>query len=416
MTVRAGSATGLLTSSSTSRAEVGTVASSRSASIDWLRGLVMVIMLADHAREFLTVGSSMTDPVDLSATSIPMALLRMATHLCAPTFVLLAGVSAFLYGDKTKDPVALRRFLYSRGLWLILLELTVINTAWTFHPFYPKRYLQVIWAIGVSMVALGALSRMRPSRVLAVGLCIVATHNLLDFVTVPPGSWLEWPMAFLHVKTALPVGDMFLRTSYPVLPWIGVICIGYGLGPLFGGNSDRDQRIRILRRLALGAASLFVVLRVTNLYGEPQDFVPRGTVVENLVALVNTTKYPPSLLFLLWTGATAFLILSLVEGRGGAKRGPESSWLTTVGSVPLFFYVAHLYLVHAMALGYAWAIGHDPRTFDFLENYGGLPRTLDASLSTILAATFLALALLYPACVWYRGVKRRNKHWIFRYL
>lgn len=238
-------------------------------SIDALRGLVILFMLLDHVRETFLLHMQVPDPMDVAVTEPALFFSRTLAHLCAPVFIFLTGLSAFLYGEKHQDRHAVSSFLLKRGLFLVALEFTLVNFAWTFQ-FPPQViYLQVIWAIGLSMLALSALLWLPRPWLVLLGLLIIGGHNLLDPLHFPVGSPMHLPWAILHDRGWLEVSDSLrLRTSYPLLPWIGVIALGYAAGPWFGRNADAERRQHNLANWGRAALLLFVLLRLINGYGE----------------------------------------------------------------------------------------------------------------------------------------------------
>jgi uncharacterized membrane protein len=374
----------------------------RVASIDILRGLVMVLMALDHVRDFFT--DAHFDPLDLAQTNAPLFLTRWITHFCAPTFVLLAGVSAYLTG-RSCSRAELSRFLLTRGLWLVVLEVTLLSLVWTFNVRYDHGlFLQVIWAIGVSMIVLAALVHLPIGAIAAYSLLIIFGHNLLDGVDPQRfGSWAPlWSL--LHVSQSIPHAFV----AYPLVPWIAVMSLGYCIGSLFDLERERRKQWCVY----LGAASLtvFVLLRTTNVYGDPADWSLQSTTVRTLLSFVAVQKYPPSLQYLLLTLGTAFLLLAALE----SARGKFSGVLRTFGRVPLFFYVLHIALAHlaagiiAFAMGYGTALLSD----DFMQ----VPQQWGFGLPVVYLAWLLVVATLYPACRWFAAVKRRRDDWWLSYL
>jgi uncharacterized membrane protein len=383
-------------------ASATTHAATRAASIDILRGLVMVLMALDHVRDFFT--DVRFDPLDLSQTNAPLFLTRWITHFCAPTFVLLAGVSAYLTGRHCTR-AQLSRFLFTRGLWLVVLEVTLLSLVWTFNVRYDNGlFLQVIWAIGVSMMVLAVLVHL-PLRTIAVfSIAIICGHNLLDAID-PQGLGAWAPLwSLLHVSGPIPHAFV----AYPLLPWIAVMSLGYCLGALF--DTDPQQRKQWL--INLGAASLtaFVLLRMTNFYGDPTDWSLQNTTLHTLLSFVNVHKYPPSLLYLLLTLGPGLLLLATFE----SARSKFSEVLRTFGRVPLFFYVMHIALAHlaagiiASAMGYGTALLSD----DIMK----VPQRWGFALPVVYLAWALAIATLYPACRWFAALKRRRDDWWLSYL
>lgn len=326
----------------TSASATPTLLTQRLQSIDALRGLVILIMLLDHVRETFFLHRQVSDPMAIDATEPSLFFSRTLAHLCAPVFVLLTGLSAWLYGEKHQGRSDVSAFLFKRGLFLVVLEFTLVNFAWTFQ-FPPSViYLQVIWAIGISMIALSLLVWLPRPALLAIGVLIVAGHNLLDGLHFGAESALHVPWAILHDRGWLEVSEaMRLRTSYPVLPWIGVIALGYGLGPWFARGSAADRRQQRLLVVGLVALAGFVLLRLLNGYGEaPWSVYPDFT--HTAMSFFNTTKYPPSLLFLTLTLGCGLLLLRAFE-RAGAVRW--IGMLAVFGAAPMFFYLLHLYVL-----------------------------------------------------------------------
>ena len=364
-------------------------------SIDALRGLVMVFMLADHVRETFLLHLQVTDPMDVDSTQPALFVSRLIAHLCAPVFIFLTGLSAYLYASRqAHEKGAATSFLVKRGLFLIALELTVINFAWT-ATFPPTViYLQVIWAIGLSMLALAFLARLPRGVLIALGLLIVAGHNLLDPLHFAAGHPLHAPWAVLHDRGWIDIGDTLrLRTSYPVLPWIGIICLGYTCGPWFASGFASQLRQRYL--LGWGSALLagFALLRTLNWYGD-RPWSAAASVGETALAFFNVTKYPPSLLFAALTLGVGLLLLALLERRlpaVGAK-------LAVLGAAPMFFYILHLYVLQLIARSMTSA---------------GFAVRMDA-VWPVWALTALLTVLLYPAVRTFAAfkAKRRDLAWL----
>lgn len=374
--------------------------SSRIGSIDALRGLVMLLMLVDHVREFFFLRAQVGDPMDLATTAPALFFTRLAAHLCAPAFVLLTGLAAFLYAESRGGARAASGFLFKRGLFLVILELTVINFAWGFDATPPTIFLQVIWAIGLSMIALAALVHLPRPALAVVAAAIILGHNLLDPISFAPGTPGHDIWAILHDRGFIDLpGEMRARTSYPLLPWIGVIALGYAIGPWFARGANPVARHR--RLLLAGAASLalFVLLRATNIYGDPVPRMVGGTPLITLMSFVNLTKYPPSADFLLLTLGISALLLMLFE------RAPPIlvRWLATYGSAPLFFYILHLYVLHALN-----------RIIGLASGQAGL-----VELPTVASLWGLAALVAVPgwfACRAFAALKRRNPSPWLRYL
>uniref|UniRef100_UPI0028AB82EE DUF1624 domain-containing protein n=1 Tax=Pseudomonas sp. TaxID=306 RepID=UPI0028AB82EE len=331
----------------TSASATPTLLTQRLQSIDALRGLVILFMLLDHVRETFFLHRQVSDPMAIDATDPSLFASRTLAHLCAPVFVLLTGLSAWLYGEKYRGRSDVSAFLFKRGLFLVVLEFTLVNFAWTFQLPPSVVYMQVIWAIGVSMIALSLLVWLPRPALLAVGALIIAGHNLLDGLHFDAQSALHVPWAILHDRGWLEVSEnLRLRTSYPVLPWIGVIALGYGLGPWFGRGSDAGERRHRLLMAGVTALLAFMVLRLYNGYGEaPWSGYPALT--QTLMSFFNITKYPPSLLFLALTLGCGLLLLRAFE-RAGLARWVSA--LAVLGAAPMFFYLLHLYVLKLLYL------------------------------------------------------------------
>ncbi|MCV9918645.1 DUF1624 domain-containing protein [Pseudomonas sp. BT-42-2] len=379
----------------TSASATPTLLTQRLQSIDALRGLVIVFMLLDHVRETFFLHRQVSDPMAIDATDPSLFFSRTLAHLCAPVFVLLTGLSAWLYGEKYQGRGAVSAFLFKRGLFLVVLEFTLVNFAWTFQLPPSVIYMQVIWAIGVSMIALSLLVWLPRPALIALGALIVAGHNLLDGLHFAPGSWMHVPWAILHDRGWLEFSDSLrLRTSYPVLPWIGVIALGYGLGPWFARSSDAGERQH--RLLLAGALALlgFLVLRMLNGYGEaPWSSYP--TLTQTLMSFFNITKYPPSLLFLTLTLGAGLLLLR------GFERAGQARWISVLavfGAAPMFFYLLHLYVLKLLYLASVALFGLNHGDYFGFDSIGAV----------WLAALLLAVSLYLPVR-WFARLKARRR-------
>jgi uncharacterized membrane protein len=388
----------------------------RIASIDLVRGAVMVLMAIDHVRVY--------SGVPAGGPTAGVFWTRWVTHVCAPAFVFLAGTAAYLHGRKLPGRPALSRFLALRGAWLILLELTVIRVAWTFN-FDFREYLLagVIWVIGWSMILLAALVWL-PHRVVALfGLVVVAGHNLLDphmrslvAAAEGPSGWL---LKVLYVGFfAGPIGPEDgprLTVLYSIVPWAGVMAAGWAFGQVM--TLEPDQRRRLCLAIGLSATMLFLVLRGFNLYGDPRPWAA-GTEeppMPALFAFLNTTKYPASLSFLLMTlGPTIALLPALERACGAWAR-----WLTVFGRVPFLYYLLHIPLIHALALLVSTVRLGEVSPWLFANHPMGNPPPPDGytwSLPLLYAVWAVAVLLLYFPCRWFAGVKERRKDWWLGFL
>ena len=364
-------------------------------SIDALRGLVILFMLLDHVRETFFLHRQVADPMNIEITDPALFFSRTLAHLCAPVFVLLTGLSAYLYGEKYQGKRDVSAFLFKRGLFLVVLEFTLVNFAWTFQLPPSVIYMQVIWAIGVSMIALAALVWLPRPVLLVLGLMIIAGHNLLDTLHFAPGSVMHVPWAILHDRGWIEVGDSLrMRTSYPVLPWIGVIALGYCLGPWFARSAPAALRQRSLLLAGSGALLGFVALRLFNGYGEA-PWSSHGDTTQTLMSFFNITKYPPSLLFLALTLGVGLLLLLAFE------RVQQRTWISTLavfGAAPMFFYLLHLYALKVLYLASVALFGLNQGDYFGFDSIG----------SVWLTAVLLAISLYLPVR-WFANLKARRR-------
>jgi uncharacterized membrane protein len=413
------------------KAAVAPGARSRLDSIDLLRGLVMVIMALDHVRDYFHGDSFRIDPVNLRDTNLALFFTRWITHFCAPTFVFLAGTGAFLFGTRGRTTRALSWFLCTRGSWLVVFEATFVRLCWNFHLDYSKEFGGgVFWAIGWSMVVMSALVFL-PTRVVALlGLTLVACHNLLDGLTAEQFGLPKFLWMVLHSPDRLKIfaGGTFgsvvippihFVTGYSLLPWLGVMALGYGFGPLF--LLDRPHRRRRLLIIGLLFCVLFVVLRATNVYG---DLLPTGSTAnrgkipgpwqyqESLsftaLSFLNCHKYPPSLLFVLMTLGPALIALAVFD----REQGSIGRFFVTYGRVPLFYYMLHIPLIHGLMVAMDYArYGFSPYAAEAPWTIGALklPEGYGYSLPVVYLVWASVVLLLYPLCHWFAGVKQRNR-------
>jgi len=368
-------------------------AGARLVGIDALRGFVMVLMLLDHIREAFLLWVPIGDPVDALTVAPDSFFSRMTSTLCAPIFVALTGLGAYLYSCK-RSRAETSAFLFKRGAFLVLLELTVVNFVWRFEIPPTILYLQVIWAIGLSMIVLSALIRLPHAAIAAIGIVIVAGHNLLGPITFPEGHPLHLIWTVLHDRGMLNFGGFPVRVSYPLLPWIGVICLGWAIGPWFVGDDIAARRRRLVRTGVLMLVG-FVVLRALNVYGDTPWFVVPGSTVRTVMSFLALTKYPPSLLFVLETLGIGLLLLALFERVADTR---VIGWLAVLGSAPMFFYLFHLYVLRTLYLSAVaiWGTNHDA--------VFGLP-----SIHGIWLMWIVMIVPLYFPTRWFADLKKRRK-------
>lgn len=400
-------------------------------SVDLLRGLVMVIMLLDHTRDFVHSEVWKYDPTDMSRTYPALFFTRWMTHYCAPIFVFLAGTGSYFQLARGKSKPALSKFLVTRGLWLILLEFTVVRFAafWEFNITQFLGVAQVIWVLGVSMIVLAALIHL-PLKVVAwFGIAMILVHNAFDGVTVAqwqgPGTPVPDALGqlwiVLHQSAAFPPFGFpgpVIFILYPLIPWIGVMAAGYAFGRIY--DWPEEQRRTWLLRWGAAVAIGFVLLRLSNLYGNPGDWSAQKSAAMTVVSFFNVQKYPPSLLFLMMTLGPAMIALSLWDrfnAPGNENRNPFSRLLITYGKVPLFFYLLQWPTAHGAGLLLAFVTGKNTSMF-FATPGPGNPVPPDAgfTLPVVYATWIVGVLLLYPICRWYAGVKARRRDWWLSYL
>ncbi|HEY0006971.1 MAG TPA: heparan-alpha-glucosaminide N-acetyltransferase domain-containing protein [Pyrinomonadaceae bacterium] len=405
------------------KAHAPTAATRRLDSVDLLRGLVMVIMMLDHTRDFFHADALRFDPTDLTRTNALLFLTRWVTHFCAPVFVFLAGTGAFLQFMRGKSKAELSRFLLTRGLWLVLLEFTLVRAGITFNfDYHFIGMAQVIWAIGISMIVLAGLIHL-PLRVIAgFGIGMVALHNLLDGFRVnawqgpgtpAPGFKQAVWMVFHQPGIIFFSENVAAMVLYPLIPWIGVMAAGYAFGAVY--RMEAERRRRLLLWLGIGLTLTFILIRAINLYGDPQPWRVQQNALFTVLSFLNVTKYPPSLLFLLMTLGPSLMALAWFERLG---RGPLSRALITFGRVPLFFYLGQWFVAHGLAVLVSYLAGQSvgwlfasPFTWPF-----GNPGNVGFRLWVVYLFWILGVLLLYPLCRWYAGVKQRRRDWWLSYL
>ena len=396
-------------------------------SIDLLRGIVMVIMMLDHTRDFVHNSAlRFEDPTDLSTTNIFLFFTRWITHFCAPVFVFLAGTSAYLQFARGKSKAQLSWFLVTRGLWLIVLELTIVQLGITFHPALGfLGFLQVIWVIGVSMIVLAALIHLPNVVTAAFGLLMIALHNLTDHIRVTSWRGPETPVPGVRAKSWILLHQAFeglpvlgfpgpvVFVIYPLIPWIGVMAVGYVFGAIYQLEAERRRRLLLI---AGGVATLlFIVLRAINDYGDPSPWSRQDSLVFTVLSFLNTSKYPPSLLFLLMTLGPAILFLALFESR--PARGRIQQFFITFGRVPLFFYVLQWFTAHLIGILLHAAFGKNASWFWRSPlDFSPPPPGLGFNLAVVYLAWITGILLLYPLCKWFAGVKQRRRSWWLSYL
>jgi uncharacterized membrane protein len=390
-------------------------AQARVQSIDTLRGAIMIIMALDHTRDFVHSAALSFRPEDLTRTTAAIFFTRWITHFCAPVFMLTAGLGAFLWAERHTGRGELSRFLWTRGLWLVILELTVVRLALSFNFDYGLTIVNVLWALGGCMIGLAALVHL-PRRVLAiVSVAMILLHNLADSVPATYFGKAAWVWILLHQPGLVKLGGATILFAYPLIPWIGVMAAGYCLGPVFLWEPARRQRF--LLKLGLGLTAAFILVRAANIYGDPMPWSPQSSALMTLCSFLKCMKYPPSLDYLLMTLGPAIVAVSMLDRVRVSNANP----LLIFGRVPLFFFLVHLFVIHGVAvlLGCVryGAAGLDLRTMPSMSLSGHpFPADYGYSLWGVYVIWVAIVVALYPVCRWFAGLKQRRKDWWLSYL
>lgn len=373
-------------------------------SVDVVRGIIMILMALDHVRDFF--GSLAVNPTDLATTTPGLFFTRWITHICAPVFFLLTGTGSYL-ALRRRSRSELSRFLLTRGLWLILLELVVVRFVMQFNVDYRVTVITVLWALGWSMIALSALVFLPTRAIVAFGIALIALHNLLDPIQASSLGALAPLWSILHAPGfVVQSQDHVVLVAYPLVPWIGVTAVGYGLGAIY--RWDAERRRSFLVRLGVALTAAFIVLRAINVYGDPVPWTGQRSGLFTLLSFLNTNKYPPSLLFLLMTLGPAMLLLRAVDAR-------TPSWLRAahiIGKVPLFYFIVHFFLIHVLAVIVCYFRYGAVHWMFESPNLGQFPITQPPGWPSSLPVVYMVwigiVVAMYPLCRWYAGVKRRR--------
>jgi uncharacterized membrane protein len=381
-------------------------------SVDVVRGIIMIVMALDHTRDYF--GNAAVSPTDLAQTTVALFFTRWITHLCAPVFFLLTGTGAYLSLGRMSR-AELSRFLLTRGLWMIVLEVTALRFVMQFNVDYRVTMLTVLWALGWSMIALACLVRLPTSVVTALGVVMIATHNLLDALSPDRLGRLAPLIRLLHSPSVISANpNHFVFEAYPIIPWIGVTAVGFGLGRLYEWPSAR--RRRTLLSLGAGLIVAFAALRALNVYGDPSRWSVQPTPAFTALSILNVTKYPPSLLFLLITLGIAMLLLGVLDASTPRALRPA----LILGRVPLFYFLVHFAVIHILAVvvclvrygGVHWMF-ESPSLDRFpITQPPGWP----VSLPLVYLAWASVVVAVYPLCRWYATLRARRKDWWLSYL
>ena len=387
----------------------------RITSIDFLRGTIMIIMALDHVRDYLFFGSFYFDPLDLTKTSGVLFFTRWITHFCAPIFMLLAGTSAYLMGQK-KSKSELSVFLLKRGIWLVFLEMVVVNFGWNFNITFPMLFFITIWALGISMIVLAALIHLPKKLILILSILVIAGHNLLDNIHIAGNGLPAFGWSLIHNQQFFTWHHEFLLVGYPLVPLVAVMPLGYCLGQLFTSGYDTEKRRKILLTVGASAIVLFIALRYSNLYGDPVKWSEQKNAFFTFLSFIKVNKYPPSLLYLLMTLGSACLFLAFTE----KLQNGVVKVVSVYGRVPMFYYLIHIYIIHLIAViasaltpGQNWHIWLLKTPIWFTSDLKGYGFSLPVAYLVWIAI----VVGLYPLCKRYDAYKQTHKEkWWLSYL
>lgn len=384
-------------------------------SVDVLRGIVMILMALDHVRDFFHVTAMTQDPLDVETTHPLLYITRWITHFCAPIFVFLSGLSVQLMNGR-KTTAEISGFLMKRGLWLILVEITLVSFGLSFNPLMNVMILQVIWAIGICFVILSLLVFLPWQAILGLGVLITCSHNLLDYIEAKPGfqPGVLWQLTHQTRYTFfeyLP-GHGFM-VLYPFLPWLGIMFMGYGFGRFFQPDVSALQRKRVLVAAGMLMIAVFIVVRLLNGYGDPRPWASHTHWAATLGSFMNVQKYPPSLMYACATLGPALLLLAWMEGR----KSPAMNVAKVYGSVPFFYYILHFYIIHLLCVVLFFVSGYgvneivNPEVpFLFRPPEFGYP------LWIVYLIWIGVVTVLYPVCKRYAAYKKTHRQWWLSYL
>lgn len=384
----------------------------RENSIDIVRGIVMIIMALDHVRDLMHIDSIAQSPTDLTTTTPFLFFTRWITHLCAPIFVFLAGTSVYLSLKRKNNFAQTRQHLIKRGLWLLLLEFTVVNFGLFFDIGFHTLLFQVIAAIGFGFILLGLLLKIPPKQLGIMGLIIIFSHNLLPLIPFAEGSVVKAVLSPFFSPAVIPFGDRTFIMGYPPIPWLGIMLTGFGFASYF--DMTYEQRKNLFIKLGFGSLALFVILRFINLYGDPVQWFLQKDSTLTFISFMNVTKYPPSLLYCLPTLGIMLLLLAFAEQFNNAFKKVTIVY----GKVPLFYFVLHFYLIHMLTLAMLFLQGFNWSQLEFATGSFGRPKGVESGLPlwTIYLIWIALVASLYKPCIWFGEYKAKNKQWWLPYI
>jgi uncharacterized membrane protein len=386
----------------------------RLTSIDLVRGIIMIIMALDHTREFFHVDAQLFNPTDLTQTTPILFFTRWITHFCAPTFVFLSGLSAGL-GLQRKSKKELSRFLFTRGLWLIIIEITVMRFGFTFSFYYDVTFFEVIYTLGASMMVLSVLVYLPQKAVLIIGLILIFGHDALNLIQLTPqdSGYTIWTL--LQRPGFIPFDKTHgMFVSYPLIPWLGIMLTGYGAARIYT-HFPAEKRRKILLYTGVSAIALFIIIRFINVYGPLDTWAVQKNALFTFMSFINCTKYPVTLLFTLMILGPVLIILSFTE----QARGRITEKTMVFGRVPLFYFIVHFYILHIAALAAHLIIsGKSISEIDFhlSAGLGGIAPGVGYSLIWTYAVWITLIIILYPVCRWYNNYKSTHTHWWLSYL
>lgn len=382
-------------------------------SIDFTRGLVMIIMALDHVRDLMHINSVAQSPTDLATTTPILFFTRWITYLCAPTFVFLAGTSAYLSFRNKGNGSQSKAFLLKRGLFLILIEFTVVNFGLFFDIGFHNIFFEVIAAIGFGFIILSLLLNLSSKTIGGIGLTIIFLHDLFSSILGKPASFASTILSPLFSLTAFPVfSNHIFIVAYPPIPWLGIMLVGFASGKIF--ELTEDRRRKFFLKTGWGALLLFVLLRFINIYGDPSLWSSQKTATYTFLSFMNVSKYPPSLLFCLVTLAIMFLILAFAE-RG---KNRITDIIGVYGKAPLFYFLVHFYIIHTLLILILFLQGFHWSQLEFASGTFGRPKGIPSGVS--LPIVFLiwlgVVMILYKPCARYIKYKMTHKQWWLKYI
>ena len=384
----------------------------RLTSIDFTRGFVMIIMALDHTRDLMHTASLTQSPTDLTTTTPILFFTRWITHLCAPTFVFLSGTSAYLSFKNKNDLAASRKFLLSRGAWLIIVEFTLVNFALWFDIHFNIFFFEVIAAIGFGFIVLGLLLKV-PAKTLGIlGLIIIFCHNLFAAIPFAADSVIKSILSPLFMQVAIPLSaKKIFIVGYPPIPWLGIMLVGFAAGKFF--ELPDIKRKNLFLKIGLSALALFIIIRFINIYGDPFSWARQKNGLFTFLSFMNITKYPPSLIFCLVTLGITFLILSFADG----IKNKFTDIVVVYGKVPLFYFLLHFYIIHSIMFAMVFLQGFKSSDLIFGFGFGRPKEGSGVSLGIIYLIWISVVIALYPICKWYGKYKENHKEkkWL-RYL